>query len=151
RADQEVHDRRGRLAARRRRAHADDEAQAQADCREVRVGHRRHVLGLISPSVAIGLGFAVATAVASVGGCLLKHRGAGAAPEVEWRRPIRSSAALLRSKWYAIGMAVATGSWGLHVAALSLAPISIVQSIIAGGLVLVTILADRVFGLQVSR
>ena len=36
RADQEVHDRRGRLAARRRRADADDEAQAQADRREVR-------------------------------------------------------------------------------------------------------------------
>ena len=36
RADQEVHDRRGRLAARRRRADADDEAQAQADRRQVR-------------------------------------------------------------------------------------------------------------------
>ena len=33
RTDQEVHDRRGRLAARRRRADADDEAQAQADRR----------------------------------------------------------------------------------------------------------------------
>ena len=43
------------------------------------------------------------------------------------------------------------GSWGLHVAALALAPISLVQSIIAGGLVLVTILADRLFGLHVSR
>jgi hypothetical protein len=42
-------------------------------------------------------------------------------------------------------------SWGLHVAALALAPISLVQSIIAGGLVLVTILADRLFGMQVSR
>ena len=73
------------------------------------------------------------------------------APEVEWRRPIRSSVALLRSKWYAIGMAVAMGSWGLHVAALSLAPISIVQSIIAGGLVLVTILASRWLHLPVSR
>jgi drug/metabolite transporter (DMT)-like permease len=48
-------------------------------------------------------------------------------------------------------MAVAMGSWGLHVAALSLAPISLVQSIIAGGLVLVTILADRMFALTVTR
>jgi len=84
-------------------------------------------------------------------GFLLKYRGAIVAPEVEWRRPIRSSIALLGSKWYAIGMAVAMFSWGLHVAALSLAPISLVQSIIAGGLVLVTILADRMFGLEVSR
>jgi drug/metabolite transporter (DMT)-like permease len=70
---------------------------------------------------------------------------------VQWRRPLRSSAALLRSKWYAIGMAVAMASWGLHVAALSLAPISLVQSIIAGGLVLVTILGERLFGLTIKR
>ncbi len=38
RADQEVHDRAGRLGAGRRRADPDDEAQAQADRREV---HRR--------------------------------------------------------------------------------------------------------------
>jgi drug/metabolite transporter (DMT)-like permease len=46
---------------------------------------------------------------------------------------------------------VATTSWGFHVAALALAPISLVQSVIAGGLVLVTVLADRVFGHDVSR
>lgn len=46
---------------------------------------------------------------------------------------------------------MAFGSWGLHVTALSLAPISLVQSIIAGGLVLITILADRMFGLTVTR
>jgi uncharacterized membrane protein len=59
--------------------------------------------------------------------------------------------ALLRSPWYALGIVVAFGSWGLHVTALSLAPISLVQSIIAGGLVLITILADRLFGLTVTR
>jgi hypothetical protein len=84
-------------------------------------------------------------------GFLFKHRGAVAAPAVEWSSPLRSSVALLRSRWYAIGMAVALASWGLHVTALALAPISLVQSIIAGGLVLVTILADRVFGIAVSR
>lgn len=64
---------------------------------------------------------------------------------------MRSTVALFRSPWYAVGLAVAMASWGLHVAALALAPISLVQSIIAGGLVLVTILADRLFGLHVSR
>lgn len=105
----------------------------------------------MSASVQLGLLLALATAVASVLGFLWKHKGAVQAPPVEWRRPLSSSVALLRSPWYAIGMAVAMGSWGLHVAALSLAPISLVQSIIAGGLVLVTILADRMFGLEVSR
>jgi len=46
---------------------------------------------------------------------------------------------------------IAMGSWGLHAAALSLAPISLVQSVIAGGLVFLTVLADRVFGLTVTR
>ena len=46
---------------------------------------------------------------------------------------------------------MATASWGLHVAALSLAPISLVQSVIAGGLVLLTVCADRLFGFHVTR
>ena len=46
---------------------------------------------------------------------------------------------------------MATGSWGFHVAALALAPISLVQSVIAGGLVLLTVVADRLFGFTVTR
>src|SRR4051812_20038266 len=48
-------------------------------------------------------------------------------------------------------MGVAMASWGLHVAALSLAPISLVQTVIAGGLVLLTVLANSVFGHDVSQ
>jgi hypothetical protein len=51
---------------------------------------------------------------------------------------------------YTIGILVATASWGLHVAALSLAPISLVQTVIAGGLVLLTVVADRAFGIPVT-
>jgi hypothetical protein len=102
-------------------------------------------------SVQLGLLLALATALASVVGFLLKHRGAVDAPAVEWRRPVSSSLALFRSPAYSVGIAVATASWGLHVAALSLAPISLVQSVIAGGLVLLTVVADRVFGLTVTR
>ena len=50
-----------------------------------------------------------------------------------------------------LGIVVAMGSWGLHVAALALAPISLVQSTIAGCLVLLTVVADRAFGHQVTR
>jgi hypothetical protein len=102
-------------------------------------------------SVQLGLLLALATAVASLIGFLLKARGAVESPDVEWRRPLRSSLRLFRSRAYAIGMAVAMGSWGLHVAALSLAPISLVQTVIAGGLVLLTVLADSAFAHQVSR
>jgi drug/metabolite transporter (DMT)-like permease len=46
---------------------------------------------------------------------------------------------------------VALGAWMLHVAALSLAPLSIVQAVISGGLVFVAILAERFFGFHLGR
>src|SRR3954464_9630042 len=87
----------------------------------------------------------------SVLGFFLKHRGAVAAPAVELRRPWASTVALFRSPVYTIGCVVATTSWGFHVGALALAPISLVQTVIAAGLVLVTVVADRLFGHDVSR
>jgi drug/metabolite transporter (DMT)-like permease len=105
----------------------------------------------MSFGVQLGLLLALATAFASVVGFLYKHRGAIESPPVEARRPIRTSLALFRSRWYTIGIIIATASWGLHVSALSLAPISLVQSVIAGGLVLLTVVADRLFGLEVTR
>jgi drug/metabolite transporter (DMT)-like permease len=105
----------------------------------------------VSLSVQIGLLFALACAFTSILGFLLKHRGAGQAPPIEARRPVRTSLALFRARDYTIGIIVATASWGLHVAGLALAPISLVQSVIAGGLVLLTVLADRIFKHRVTR
>jgi hypothetical protein len=105
----------------------------------------------MSVSVQIGLLLALATAFASVLGFLYKHRGAVESPAVEWRRPVWSSLALFRSRWYVLGIVVAMVSWGFHVGALALAPISLVQSVIAGGLVLLTVVADRLFAHSVTR
>src|SRR3954465_5418764 len=105
----------------------------------------------MSLSVELGLLLALATAFASVVGFLYKHRGAVESPPVELRRPVRTSLALFRSGWYVLGIVIATGSWGLHVGALALAPISLVQSVIAGGLVLLTVTADRLFAHRVTR
>ena len=105
----------------------------------------------MSVSVQIGLLMAVATAFFAIVGFLYKHRGAVGSPPVEWKRPVRTSLALFRNRWYVLGIVIAIGSWGFHVAALALAPISLVQSVIAGGLVLLTVIADRVFGHSVSR
>jgi hypothetical protein len=104
----------------------------------------------MSLSVQLGLLLALGTAFASVVGFLFKHRGAVASPPVEMRRPVRTSLALFRSRAYTLGILIATASWGLHVAALSLAPISLVQSVIAGGLVLLTVTADRLFAHEVT-
>jgi hypothetical protein len=105
----------------------------------------------MSFSVGVGLVLAVLTALSSVAGFLYKFRGAREADAVDMRRPVRSSVALFRSPLYTLGIVIAFGSWGLHVGALALAPISLVQSVIAGGLVLLTVVADRVFGISVAR
>ena len=102
-------------------------------------------------SVQLGLLLALVTSLMSVLGFFLKHRGAVAAPAVELRRPWASTVALFRSPVYTLGCVVATTSWGFHVGALALAPISLVQTVIAAGLVMVTVLADRFFGHEVSR
>ena len=102
-------------------------------------------------SVLLGLLLALATAFASVVGFLYKHRGAVESPAVEMRRPVRTSLALFRSRAYTLGILIATASWGFHVGALALAPISLVQSVIAGGLVLLTVSADRLFAHEVTR
>lgn len=105
----------------------------------------------MSLSVEVGLFLALLTAFGSVAGFLYKFRGAREAPAVELRHPWRSTAALFRSPIYTLGIAIALGSWGFHVGALALAPISLVQSVIAGGLVLLTVVADHVFGIEVTR
>ncbi|HEY2439341.1 MAG TPA: hypothetical protein VGI07_03870 [Solirubrobacteraceae bacterium] len=105
----------------------------------------------MSFSVELGLFFALLTAFGSVAGFLYKFRGAREAPSVELSHPWRSTVELFRSPLYSLGILIALLSWGFHVGALALAPISLVQSVIAGGLVLLTVVADHVFGIEVTR
>jgi drug/metabolite transporter (DMT)-like permease len=102
-------------------------------------------------TVQIGLLLALACAFATNLAFLWKHRGAVAAPEIHMSRPLESAAGLFRSKWWTIGFLVALVAWTLHVAALALAPISLVQAVISGGLVFLAVLADRFFGFQLGR
>jgi hypothetical protein len=102
-------------------------------------------------TLQIGILLALCCAVATNLGFFYKHRGACAAPTVDIRHPLRSARGLYASPWFAIGMAVATGSWGLHVAALAMAPMSVVQVVLAGGVVLLAVMAERLFGFQVGR
>jgi len=105
----------------------------------------------MSASVQLGLLLALATAFVSLLGFLYKQRGASSIETIHWRHPVRAVEALFSNRWFVLGIAVAMASWGLHVAALSLAPISLVQSVIAGGLVLLTVMAERLFGIEVTR
>jgi drug/metabolite transporter (DMT)-like permease len=99
----------------------------------------------------LGILLALACALATNVGFLYKHRGACAAPPVDMRHPLRSGRALFASPMFTIGMLIATGAWIFHVAAMSLAPLSIVQIVLAGGVVLLAIMAERVLGVRIGR
>jgi len=102
-------------------------------------------------SLLLGILLALACALATNIGFLYKHRGACAAPAVDVRHPLRTAISLYKSPLFAIGMAIATGAWGFHVAAMSLAPLSIVQAVLAGGVVLLAVMAERIFGMRIGR
>jgi drug/metabolite transporter (DMT)-like permease len=101
-------------------------------------------------SLNLGILLALACAVATQLGFLYKHKGANQAPSVDIRRPLRSARQLYACKWFAIGMAVASGAWFFHVAALAFAPLSVVQAVLSTGVVILAVLAERIFGFQVG-
>jgi len=101
--------------------------------------------------VTLGILLALGCAFATQLGFLYKHRGANEAPSVDIRHPLRSGASLFRSKWFAVGMGIAAGAWLLHVAALVFAPLSVVQAVLSTGVVMLAVMADRIFGFNIGR
>jgi hypothetical protein len=99
----------------------------------------------------IGILLALACALSTNVGFLFKHRGACSAPPVNMRRPLRSARLLFASRWFAIGMLIASVAWIFHVAAMAVAPLDLVQAVLAGGVVMLAIMAERMFGLRIGR
>jgi hypothetical protein len=89
-------------------------------------------------TIELGILLALLCAFASNLGFFFKHRGACEALQVDIRHPLRSAASLFRSKWFALGMCVAASAWIFHVAA-------------PAGVVLIAVMADRLFGFKVGR
>jgi hypothetical protein len=102
-------------------------------------------------TLPLGILLALVCAVTTNVGFLFKHRGACAAPPVDMRHPFRTARALYSSRLFAVGMLIACGAWIFHVAAMAVAPLSLVQAVLAGGVVLLAIMAERSFGLRISR
>jgi drug/metabolite transporter (DMT)-like permease len=94
-------------------------------------------------SLGLGLALAGAASLALNGSYLLQHAGSVRAPAVDARRPLATVVSLLRSRLWATGAAVGIAGWGLHVAALSHAPLSLVQAFVAGTLALIAPIAAR--------
>ena len=101
-------------------------------------------------SLHFGILLALLCAFASNLAFLYKHRGCSTACTVDIRHPLRTAVSLWSQRWFALGMLVGLFAWLLHVAAISLAPLSIVQAVLSGGLVLLAVMADRLFGFSVG-
>jgi drug/metabolite transporter (DMT)-like permease len=101
-------------------------------------------------TLQLGILLALVCAFASNLAFFFKHRGCNEAPRVDIRHPLRTAKGLWTSKWFAIGMGVGAGAWLLHVAAIALAPLSVVQVVLSGGVVLIAVMADRLFGFEVG-
>ena len=101
-------------------------------------------------TLILGILLALGCALASNVAFIYKHRGARAAPSVDVRRPFKTTRSLYASRWFAVGMLVAVFAWLFHVAAMAVAPLSVVQPVLAGGVVLLAVMAEKMLGVRVG-
>jgi drug/metabolite transporter (DMT)-like permease len=99
----------------------------------------------------IGICMAITVSLMTNLASLLKHRGCQRTEPVHLSRPLDAIRALASSRWFAAGWALAALAWLVHVAALSMAPISLVQAVLAGGAVSLAVMSQRLFGERVER
>jgi multidrug transporter EmrE-like cation transporter len=98
----------------------------------------------------VGIGLAGLSAVTTNVGFLLRHRGAVMVEDVDPRHLVHSAVVLFRSKWWTIGFALAIVAYLLHASALTLVSLSAIQAVLAAGIVVMAVLAERFFGLDVG-
>ena len=82
----------------------------------------------------IGLGLAFVSTLAVNWAYAKEHDAATAMPRFSARRPLRFVATLVRSQRWRTAFATETAGWLVYVAALRLAPLSLVQAICASGI-----------------
>ena len=90
-----------------------------------------------------GLVLALASAVALNWGFFAQHGAASELPPLSLRRPIGSLLALFGDLSWLLGFLAGVGGWVLYVAALALAPLSLVQAASAGGIAVLALLVHR--------
>jgi hypothetical protein len=99
---------------------------------------------------AAGLVLAGGSAVALNWGWVAQHRAASSLPPLSLRRPLASLRALFASPAWLVGFLTGIGGWALYVAAVALAPLSLVQAVAAGSVGLIALFARR-HGTRTSR
>jgi hypothetical protein len=101
-------------------------------------------------TLTAGLVLAICSAAALNWGWVAQHRAASALPPLALRRPLASLRALFATPVWLVGFLTGIGGWALYVAAVALAPLSLVQAVAAGSVGLIALFARR-HGAAASR
>jgi hypothetical protein len=94
-------------------------------------------------TVAAGLALALVSTIALNLSWFIQHDAASGLPTLELRRPLTALRVLFTNRRWLLGGAAGIAGWGLYIAALALAPLSIVQGISAGGIGVLAVLAGH--------
>src|SRR5262249_61232910 len=113
-------------------------------------GPRQRPKGGLEMQIGIALFITLVSACALNVGYLIEHSVAAKLPALSLRHPLRSVRSLLSSGRWLGGFSVEVIGWLLYVAALALAPLSLVQATAAGGIGLLAVLASRFTGVSVT-
>jgi hypothetical protein len=95
------------------------------------------------PPVWIGLTVAFASALVTNTAYSLEHDAAAALPPLSPRRPFRSAELLIRDRRWLAAFGAETAGWLMYVAALWLAPLSLVQAVAASGVAVLAFATAR--------
>ena len=91
----------------------------------------------------IGLILAFASALVTNTAYSLEHDAAAALPPLSLRRPFRSVRLLLRDRRWLLAFGTESAGWLMYVAALQLAPLSLVQAVGASGVAVLAFATAR--------
>ena len=94
-------------------------------------------------TLAAGLVLALLAAMALNVGYFVQHGAANTMVSLSLRHPLASARLLVTNRQWMLGYGAGWIGWGLYIAALSLAPLSLVQAVSAGGVGILAILAHR--------
>ncbi len=92
---------------------------------------------------SIGLTLALISAIAVNWAYSREHDAAAGMPPFSARRPRQFLSSLLSDRGWLVGFATETAGWLVYIAALSLAPISLVQAVCASGIAVLALATAR--------
>jgi hypothetical protein len=105
----------------------------------------------VSGETVAGLVLAFVSAIVINLAYLREHSAAAGLPALSVRHPVYSAKLLLGDRPWLLGFAMETAGFLLYVAALALAPLSLVQSISAGGIGVLAFASARMANRRLTR